>query len=111
MARLRSIFSVLGFLAVMTGAGMALTGCADTNQVSFVRLSMDAPPPAQIEDVPELNNPPTETWRPGYWAYTGADFYWVPGEVIPRPSETAIWIADHWEQRGYGWAFVPGVWR
>ena len=34
----------------------------------------------------------------------------VPGEIIDRPSPTAVWAPDHWVKHEFGWAFVaaPG---
>ncbi|MGB4102436.1 MAG: hypothetical protein WBK91_11090 [Alphaproteobacteria bacterium] len=50
-------------------------------------------------------------WRPGFWIFNGHRFAWVKGHYIRRPAATALWSLDHWEQRQYGWVFIPGYWQ
>jgi hypothetical protein len=78
---------------------------------SYIQMAPMAPPemPADAIDVPDSTR--TQIWRPGYWDYNGSDFHWVGGEMIDRPSPTAVWSADHWVQHTYGWGFVPGYWQ
>ncbi|HEU0117255.1 MAG TPA: hypothetical protein VFR09_01370 [Alphaproteobacteria bacterium] len=79
---------------------------------TYFQLAPIAPPPPQIETKPEhWDDIRATTWRPGYWQYSGGDYHWVTGELIDRPSPTAIWSPDHWVQHTYGWAFVPGYWQ
>ena len=93
--------------------------CSHSSSVStsepatnFIQLAPLAPPPAIYEPVPEIASPRTAIWRPGYWHYnSGSDFSWVSGEVIDRPSPTAVWSDDHWTEHTYGWGFVPGYWQ
>jgi hypothetical protein len=35
----------------------------------------------------------------------------VPGEILTRPSMTAVWSSDRWEHRKYGWAYIHGYWQ
>ena len=70
-------------------------------------------PPAPLEEAPlSPEDPSTQVWRPGFWAYHYATnlFTWTVGELIARPSPTAVWEADRWVTHDYGWAFVPGHW-
>ena len=79
--------------------------------ISFIRLAPFAPPAPQYE-TPEISaTPAKEIWRPGYWDYDGSGYSWVPGELIRRPSPTAVWSSDTWIQHSYGWGFRPGYWQ
>ena len=75
----------------------------------YIRMAPTAPPAPQQETSPRLDEL-HEIWRPGYWSYDTGQFVWVPGTVIAKPDAAAMWLADHWEKRGFGWAFVPGYW-
>lgn len=97
-----------------------LVGCAnddgqdqslDVANFPYLRMSPEAPPQPYYEDVYPPSNPMAEVWRPGYWFYDGASFEWIPGEYLLRPDPTASWSPERWEQRAYGWVFVPGYWQ
>jgi hypothetical protein len=77
---------------------------------SYPRLAFTTPPAPIFEEKPHLQNPQIEIWRPGYWAYDGVAFDWVPGRVIEKPAPYADWSPDRWEKRSFGWSFVPGTW-
>ena|SRR5271170_3472057 len=75
----------------------------------YIRMAPTAPPAPQQETPPQLGEL-NKAWRPGYWSYDTGQFVWVPGTVIAKPDAAAMWLPDHWEKRGFGWAFVPGYW-
>jgi hypothetical protein len=107
--RLKSLVSSLIVVALLSlMAGCACFPCMDTSP--YTQLATIAPPDPKIEDKGVPADPSTSIWRPGYWAYSYDDFYWVSGEWIDRPSPTAVWSPDHWIRHNYGWAFVPGYW-
>jgi hypothetical protein len=103
--------------------GFVLSGCEDMDVTpvpvaqelnpfsSYIQMAPTSPPQAPEETVPIPDNVRTQVWRPGYWHYNGISFDWVPGEMISRPSPTAIWSPDHWIEHTYGWAFLPGYWQ
>lgn len=78
---------------------------------SYIQMAPIAPPPPLFEEAHESTSPRAEIWRPGYWQYNGSNFSWISGEMIDRPSPTAVWSADHWTQHTYGWGFVPCFWQ
>jgi len=98
---------------------LSLVGCANDSSIDdttpkqfpFVRLSPSAPPQAPYEEMATPDEPMKQIWRKGYWSYNGFEFSWEPGHYIYRPDPTAAWTPDRWEQRAFGWAFVPGYWQ
>jgi hypothetical protein len=77
---------------------------------TYLRFSEKAPPAAQMEMKPALDIR-TQIWRPGHWTYDNGQFNWVPGEVMQKPTFTAVWSPDRWEKHTYGWAFISGHWQ
>lgn len=57
--------------------------------------SNDPPPP-----LPEYDQPPCPgenyIWTPGYWEYSDAGFYWVPGAWVLAPWVGALWTPPWW---------------
>jgi hypothetical protein len=57
-----------------------------------------APPPPQIEVIP-VRPSPRHFWVHGYWGWTGAVHYWVPGRYeVVRPGWG--WSEAHWVATG-----------
>jgi len=77
----------------------------------YEQLAPTEPPTAPAEMIPDSVDPMNETWRSGHWTYDGHNFLWTPGNFIARPDPTAFWAPDHWEERSYGWAYIPGHWQ
>lgn len=107
-------FALLG--ALIMGLGACSSSPADEAQIEpqpfpFVRLSPTAPPQPPLEQKYPPEEPMKEVWRAGFWKYDGMQFEWVPGHYMMRPDPTASWTSDRWEQRTFGWAFVPGFWQ
>jgi hypothetical protein len=101
---------VLFALGALLALPLALAGC-DT--IDFLTPDFSSPPAAgEMEIIPVVQNPRTEIWRPGYWEPRGDDgFNWVPGEIVPRPSPTAVWKSAVWAHHIYGWTFEEGHWE
>lgn len=110
----------LGF-AVFTF--LSLAACSNDPEEHFGRASNEeitsgavqlapVPPPALSDEMkPVLEHPQTEVWRPGHWIYENQRFEWIAGEVLTRPSPTAVWSPDRWEHRKFGWAYIHGYWQ
>lgn len=115
MKALRKLILTAGLLTL----GLGLTGCAwgphsddsASRVFPYVRLSPSAPPQAPYEAALLSEDPLHQVWRKGYWDFDGTTFFWVSGYFIDRPSPTAVWTPDRWEQRTFGWAFIPGYWQ
>jgi hypothetical protein len=70
-----------------------------------VEVQASQPPPA----LPDYEQPPCPEdgylWTPGYWHWTGSDYYWVPGTWVQPPRVGVLWTPGYWGFVGgyYGW--------
>src|SRR5260221_9180116 len=63
-----------------------------------------APPPARYEGTPSPRA--GYVWAPGYWAWSGHAYNWVPGSFIVE--RRGHWLAGRWEQVGAQWHYASG---
>jgi hypothetical protein len=49
-------------------------------------------------------------WTPGYWAWDGYDYYWVPGTWVLAPQPGYFWTPAWWGWGGSGFIFHEGYW-
>jgi len=68
-----------------------------------------APPELPVYEQP-ICPQPNLLWTPGYWAYGGADYYWVPGAWVPAPYQGALWTPNYWGWSGGHYRFHQGYW-
>ncbi len=73
-----------------------------------VRAS-EAPPP-----LPEYSQPPCPgddyLWTPGYWDYSDAGYYWVPGAWVMAPWVDALWTPPWWGYDDGVYILHAGYW-
>jgi hypothetical protein len=98
--KLRSlILAGFVFLALPLASSYAQVGIS----VNF------APPP-----LPVVVQPPAPVegyiWTPGYWAWGGADYYWVPGVWVPPPTIGFLWTPPWWGWNNGAYVFNEGYW-
>ncbi|MDP9014378.1 MAG: hypothetical protein M3O41_17300, partial [Pseudomonadota bacterium] len=69
----------------------------------------EAPPP-----LPDYEQPPCPEegyiWTPGYWHWTGSDYYWVPGTWVQPPRVGVLWTPGYWGFVGGVYAWHVGYW-
>jgi len=69
----------------------------------------DPPPP-----LPDYEQPPAPDpdylWTPGYWAWSSAGYYWVPGNWVAAPYAGALWTPGYWGFFGGHYRFHHGYW-
>jgi hypothetical protein len=68
------------------------------------------PPPPVVEALP-APPAPGYVWQPGYWAWNGVQYVWVPGRYVVAPFSGAVWIPGHWLGHGGVWEWRAGHWR
>jgi hypothetical protein len=49
-------------------------------------------------------------WTPGYWAWGGGGYYWVPGTWVQPPRVGVLWTPGYWGFEGGVYAFHAGYW-
>lgn len=110
------LFRFLSVLVLAMLLSSVLTACAtvdDEDQMSDdqPQNGVEQTPPAPQDEVIPFYDHQTQAWRPGYWALQGAQFVWVPGKILSRPSTTAVWVSARWMHHAFGWSFEPGHWQ
>jgi hypothetical protein len=98
-----------GALAALA-ALVALPQKADAGVFIGVGVSVGIPPPPlPIYEQPPIPGP-GYLWTPGYWAWDGDEYYWVPGTWVPAPFYGALWTPGYWGWDGAFYVFHPGYW-
>src|SRR5258708_24787301 len=100
ISSVRSLFFAM-FLLCLSASSHA--------QVS-IGISVGYPPPP----LPVYEQPicPEEgyIWTPGYWAWDGDDYYWVPGTWVLAPEHGFFWTPAYWGWSGAVFVFHEGYW-
>jgi hypothetical protein len=64
--------------------------------------------------LPDYDQPPIpasgDIWTPGYWAWNGYEYFWVPGTWIEPPQPGFLWTPGYWTFVGGVYAFHRGYW-
>jgi hypothetical protein len=75
-----------------------------------VAISVNVAPP----ELPVYEQPPLPApgylWSPGYWAWDGSDYYWVPGTWVEPPSSGMLWTPGYWGWNDGLYAWNAGYW-
>ncbi|MGA2564884.1 MAG: DUF4124 domain-containing protein [Steroidobacteraceae bacterium] len=80
------------------------------NDASVADISAStAPPPLPTSDQPPCPEE-GDLWTPGYWAWDGAAYYWVPGAWVPPPRLGVFWTPAYWAYIGTVFVFHRGYW-
>jgi WXXGXW repeat (2 copies) len=103
------IFRSLG-LAFVIAAGFlpTLPFTARAQLVADIRAELP-PPPLPIYDQPPIPAP-GYIWTPGYWAWDGYDYYWVPGTWVLAPQPGLLWTPGYWTWQDGVYLFQAGYW-
>ena len=80
----------------------------DGNAEVGISASM-APPALPIDDQPPCPED-GDLWTPGYWAWDGAAYYWVPGAWESPPGVGVFWTPSYWAYAGTIFVFHRGYW-
>ena len=92
---------------------LSLSACADDpfDGDSAPPTAENSPPSAPYEEIPVIQDPQNQIWRPGYWTMNDNHFVWIAGAILQRPSPTAVWSPARWVQHNYGWTLIQGHWE
>jgi hypothetical protein len=75
-----------------------------------VGISVNLVPPA----IPVYVQPPCPApnlmWTPGYWAWNGTGYYWVPGAWVPAPAPGLLWTPGYWGFVNGAYLWNAGYW-
>jgi hypothetical protein len=112
------VFCLRGGVLALLGLGLpgcvAQVGIAGPAPATYYAPEVavqvrEAPPP-----LPDYQQPPCPEdgylWTPGYWAWAGADYYWVPGTWVQPPLVGVLWTPGYWGFAGGVYAFHAGYW-
>jgi hypothetical protein len=73
-------------------------------------MRANTPPPP----LPDSDQPPCsedgDLWTPGYWAWNGTAYYWVPGAWVAPPRVGVLWTPGYWAFVDTVYVFHRGYW-
>ena len=107
-----STYVPLRFVSQALGANVSWD---EANQVvdittgSVVAGPDSAPPPIPYYTPPPVPQP-NYIWVPGYWAWSIAGYYWIPGTWVPAPQYGLLWTPGYWSWQNGSYAWHSGYW-
>jgi hypothetical protein len=99
----------LKFLALIPALMLCAAPTLSQAQVS-VGLSVNIAPPEIPVYVQPALPAPGYLWSPGYWAWDGSDYYWVPGTWVEPPSGGLLWTPGYWGYQNGAYLWNEGYW-
>jgi hypothetical protein len=78
------------------------------NAEVFVSVSF-GPPALPVYVAPPIPAP-GYIWTPGYWAWDGDEYYWVPGTWVLAPAVGLLWTPGYWGWASGFYAWHAGYW-
>src|SRR5450631_4165541 len=94
-------------LLLLAAILVAASACVAPRGRVYVRVG----PPTPIVEARLVAPGPDYIWTPGYHAWNGAVYAWVPGRWTLPPRPRAVWVPAHWVRERRGWYFEEGHWR
>ncbi len=82
-----------------------------TNDTSFASELYTTPSPPPLPDSEQLPCPEDgDLWVPGYWAWDGTAYNWVPGAWVAPPRVGVLWTPGYWAFVDSRYVFHRGYW-
>jgi len=103
-------------IPVALGLAMAIHPAPASAQIGIgvgiggVGISVGIAPPALPVYVQPPIPEPGFLWNPGYWAWNGTGYYWVPGTWVRPPRIGVLWTPPWWGFAGGFYGFHAGYW-
>ena len=97
----------------LLGLAVLIVLIAGSTAHAGARVFLQIGPPAPVAVVAPVPPPAPYgyIWQPGYHAWVGAAYRWVPGVWARPPFARAAWVSPRWVYAPRGWSFAPGYWR
>jgi len=100
--------TVAAIALISTHAGAVASPALVLAMPVMAQVHWIAPPPPRIVVAPAPRI--GWVWSPGYWCWTGRDYFWIAGAWLPERRGYG-YVPAHWERAPSGWIFVPARWR
>ena len=94
---------------VLSATLASATACASAAPRGRVYVRVG--PPAPIVERRIVAPGPGFIWIPGYHAWNGRAYGWVPGRWERPPRSRARWVPAKWYHDRRGWYLIEGHWR
>ena len=103
---MRKVFAIRSLLVAV---GILLLSAASFAQFGVGVVVSFGPPELPVYEQPICPDD-GYIWTPGYWAWDGYDYYWVPGTWVLAPRPGYFWTPAWWGWGGSGFIFHEGYW-
>ena len=94
---------------ILLGLATAVQPITASAQIG-IGVSVNIAPPELPVYVQPAIPAPGFLWTPGYWAWGGAEYYWVPGTWVRPPRVGFLWTPPWWGFAGGVYGFHTGYW-
>ncbi|HEY6206367.1 MAG TPA: YXWGXW repeat-containing protein [Chthoniobacterales bacterium] len=88
----------------------AALGAVSSHGAVAVGVSVGFAPPPLVVYTPPPVPVAGYIWTPGYWAWNGFTYYWVPGAWVAPPSVGLYWTPPWWGFDNGVYLFHDGYW-
>ena len=94
-----------------TGPAYNTTPEYDSDQDATYQTVVAPEPPPPLPDYEQPPCPGDDyVWTPGYWDYSNAGYYWVPGAWVLAPYVGALWTPAWWGFEDGHFRWHRGYW-
>jgi hypothetical protein len=94
----------------LTAVVFAALGAMSSQGAVDIGVSVGFAPPPLVAYAPPPVPVAGYIWTPGYWAWNGFTYYWVPGAWVPPPSIGLYWTPPWWGFDNGVYLFHDGYW-
>jgi hypothetical protein len=97
-------------LRVFALATVVFAALGAVSSQGAVAISVGFAPPPLVVYTPPPVPVAGYIWTPGYWAWNGFTYYWVPGAWVAPPSVGLYWTPPWWGFDNGVYGFHDGYW-
>jgi hypothetical protein len=96
---------------ILIASAFLVTACASAGGPRMGVVYVSARPPRALVEVRPVNPSRGHVWIPGFYAWRGRDYQWMPGHFELPPTGFGRWRPGQWRHDRRGWYFVEGHWQ